>query len=95
MNIKLHIERLVLDGLPVEAHQGALIQSAVETELERLIAGDGLRPELLSGGEFGSLRAGGVQFEQEFNAPRLGIRIAGALHRRIAADSGGAPKTHK
>ncbi|MBO0859241.1 MAG: hypothetical protein J2P21_12325 [Chloracidobacterium sp.] len=95
MNIELYIERLVLDGLPVQSHQGALIQSAVEAELERLLTGDGLMPELLSGGAIGSLRAGGVQLEQDFNAPRLGARIAGAVHRRIAADSGGAPKTRK
>jgi hypothetical protein len=91
MNIELHIERLVLDGLPVESRQGALIQSAVEAELARLLAGNGLRPELLSGGAVGSLRAGGIQLEQGFSAPHLGEQIAGAVHSGIAADSGGAP----
>jgi hypothetical protein len=91
MNIELHIERLVLDGLPVESSQGALIRSAVEAELGRLLAGNGLNPELLSGGALGSLRAGGIQLEHDFTAPQLGGQIAGAVHRRIAGDSGGSP----
>ena len=30
MNITLHIDRLVLDGLPVQFQDGALLQAAVE-----------------------------------------------------------------
>ena len=30
MNIDLHIERLILDGLPIEHNQGSLVKSAVE-----------------------------------------------------------------
>lgn len=37
MNINLHIEKLVLDGLPVGTHEGPLVQAAVEAELARLI----------------------------------------------------------
>jgi hypothetical protein len=95
MKINLHIERLVLDGLPVGSHQGALIQSAIEAELARLLAGNGLEPELVSGGALGSLRAGGIRLEQDSTAPQLGEQIAGAVHRRIASDSGGAPNRVK
>jgi hypothetical protein len=95
MKINLHIERLVLDGLPVESHQGASIQSAIEAELARLLAVDGLKPELLSGGAIGSLRTGGIRLERNFTAPQLGEQIAGAVHRRIAGDSGGAPNKGK
>jgi hypothetical protein len=91
MNIELHIERLILDGLPVESRQGALIQSAVEAELARLLASDGLNPELLSGGALGSLRAGDIQLERDGAAPHLGTQIAGAVHRRIAGNFGAAP----
>jgi len=91
MNIDLHIERLILDGLPVESHQGPLIQSAVEAELARLLAGAGLNPELLSGGEVNSLRTRGIQLEQGFSAPYLGEQIAGAVHSRLSADSVIAP----
>lgn len=39
--ISLHIERLVLDDLPLTAAQAARLQSALERELARLIAEDG------------------------------------------------------
>jgi hypothetical protein len=39
--IALHIERLVLDGLPLTAAQAARMQPALERELARLIAGGG------------------------------------------------------
>ena len=38
MNLSLHIERLVLDGLPVTSSNSALLQAAVEAELGRLLA---------------------------------------------------------
>jgi hypothetical protein len=39
--ISVHIERLVLDDLPLTAAQAARMQSALERELARLIAEDG------------------------------------------------------
>lgn len=44
MIVNLHIERLVLDGLPVGSHEGPLVRAAVEAELARLIGeGEGVR----------------------------------------------------
>ena len=42
MNINVHIERLILDGLPVKGSDGSIIQAAVETELSRLLGEQGL-----------------------------------------------------
>ena len=39
MRVRIHIDRLVLDGFPLTAGQGRLVQAAVERELSRLIAG--------------------------------------------------------
>lgn len=40
-SVNLHIERLVLEGLPLGAHEGPLVQAAIEVELGRLFgAGD-------------------------------------------------------
>ena len=41
-NIHLHIERLVLDGLPIDRGQGPHVQAAVEAELTRLLTENGL-----------------------------------------------------
>jgi hypothetical protein len=38
MIINLHIEKLVLDGLPLERRDGPLLQAAVQQELARLLA---------------------------------------------------------
>ena len=42
MNINLHIERLVLDGLPLTASHAAEIRSAIESELAHRLAEEGL-----------------------------------------------------
>jgi hypothetical protein len=38
MRIEIHIERLLLEGLPLDARDGARVQAAVEAELARLLA---------------------------------------------------------
>jgi len=38
MNINFHIERLILDGVPIMSDQSDSLQAAVETELTRLVA---------------------------------------------------------
>ncbi len=83
MNINLHIERLILDGLPIEPRQRAQVQAAVETELARLLVAGGVNSGLLSGGALPSLRAGAIQLTNESNARQLGTQIAGAVYGGI------------
>jgi hypothetical protein len=59
--IKVHIERLVLEGLPAERSQGPLVQAAVQAELSRLLSEGGLGPELASGGSVPSVPAGSIR----------------------------------
>jgi hypothetical protein len=40
--VNVHIDRLVLDGLPVGSHEGPLVGAAVEAELARLFTEGGL-----------------------------------------------------
>jgi hypothetical protein len=83
MNVNLHIERLVLDGLPVSSLQGAAVRRALERELARALAADGLPGAWGSGGAVPGLPA------QQFNlAPgerpdAIGRHIARSLHRGI------------
>lgn len=35
-SVNVHIERLVLEGLPLGTHEGPLVQAAIEAELGRL-----------------------------------------------------------
>jgi hypothetical protein len=89
MNIELHIERLILDGLQVEPRNRAALQAAVEAELTRLLTAGGLRAELLSGGAVRSLGAGEIQVTNQTSAAHLGNHIAQAVHSGISADGAG------
>jgi hypothetical protein len=84
MNVRLHIERLILEGLDVPP--GDALQLAVETELTRLIGERGL-------GALGqasacsiavpSVRAPQIQVDASFNSVRTGTAIAAAVHGAI------------
>lgn len=80
MNINVHIERLILDGLPVARSQGPLIRAAVEAELARLLAADGLAAGLLAGGALPSVPASAIQLTSNTNPTQLGQQIAQAVH---------------
>jgi hypothetical protein len=90
MNINLHIERLILDGLPLTGNQGALLQAAVEAELARLLTESGLAPNLQAGGAFPSLRASGMQVQAQSTPAQIGAQIAQAVYGGI-----GSHVTHK
>ncbi len=86
MNVNVHIERLILDGLPIASHQGPLVQTAVEAELTRLLAADGLAANLLVGGALSHLQAGGIQLTGEGNPGQLGQQIAQAVYGGIGGE---------
>ena len=83
MKINLHIDRLVLDGLPIEHRHGPLVQASVEAELSRLLATGGLAHGLMLGGAMPSVPAGNIQFSSNTNPGELGQQIARALHGGI------------
>jgi hypothetical protein len=78
MNITVHIERLILDGLPVNGNDGATIQAAVETELSRLLTEQGLPG--MSAGNASNLSAGPIELASETKPAHLGHQIAQAIH---------------
>jgi hypothetical protein len=77
--IKVHIERLVLEGLPVERRHGPEVQAAVEAELSRLMSEGGLAPELASGGAVPLVRADGIR-SIGGNPAQIGRQIAKAVY---------------
>lgn len=83
MNINVHIERLILDGLPIAHNQGPLVQAAVEAELARLLAADGLAPSLQAGGALYRVPAEGIQLASDGNPNTLGKQIARAVYGGI------------
>jgi hypothetical protein len=57
VTVRVHIERLVLEGLPVTAAQGRRVQAAVEEELGRLIETQGVSRAVRLGGSVPRLEA--------------------------------------
>ncbi len=87
MKINLHIEKLVLNGVPVGSHQGAVIQSAIETELARLLTEGGLSSELMAGGAILRLPISSIQLTTDATPARLGRQIAGAAHSGVGGEA--------
>jgi hypothetical protein len=83
MKVNLHIERLVLDGLPISRLQGALVQRAVESELSRLMMEGGLAPQLHAGVALPSVRASNIEVSTIHHPTNLGQQIASAVYGGI------------
>jgi hypothetical protein len=82
-SIRLHIERLVLEGLPVSHHQGAFVQAAIETELTRLLGEGNL--SALSGGAVPHLPVASIQLAHDNKPSSMGRQIAQALYGGLAS----------
>ena len=83
MNINLHIDRLVLDGLPIEHQDGPLVKAAVEAELVRLLTANGLANSLRAGVAMPSVPAPDIQMSRDRNPTRLGQEIGRAIYGGI------------
>ncbi|NJL63205.1 MAG: hypothetical protein HC836_14155 [Richelia sp. RM2_1_2] len=81
MNINVNIERLILDGMSVPHAERPLLQAALEVELARLLAVDGLAPNLLEGGTQARINAGSMEIDNNSNYTQMGQNIAQAVYR--------------
>ncbi|MDO9236680.1 MAG: hypothetical protein Q7U28_11715 [Aquabacterium sp.] len=82
MNINLHIERLVLDGVNIAPGQRHLLRASVETELTRLLTDGGLAPGLVQGVALPRLSASAMQLTGN-NPAQLGRQIAQSVYGGI------------
>ena len=83
MNVNIHIERLVLDGVDVPYAQRPALQAAVEAELARLIAAGGVAPGLASGGAYARVPGGSIELTNGGDPTVLGGQIAQAVYGGI------------
>lgn len=83
MNINLHIERLVLDGLPLEAKDGAAIRAALESDLTRLLSQSADVSGWQTGGATPSIRADAIQLTVQSSPAQIGRQIAGSIYGGI------------
>lgn len=85
MNVCLHIERLILDDLPIRGSQRALVQGAVEQELARLIKVNGVGPDTMAGGSQASVSPTVMHMAEGASPVQLGRQIAHAVYQGIGA----------
>ena len=83
MNIRVRIERLILEGLPLSGGDAPLVQVAVEAELGRRLAEGGLRPELLAGGALAAVQGDPLRPVEPGAPVALGRGIADAVYGGI------------
>lgn len=92
MNINLHIERLVLDGIDIATASSEDIGVAVQRELTRLMA---TQPKLLSQGlNVHRVRGESLALAPQIKTDALGSGIAQSLFRELqpqSGDKGGKP----
>ncbi|HEX8489378.1 MAG TPA: hypothetical protein VF626_00035 [Chthoniobacterales bacterium] len=81
MSINVSIERLILEGLPVNHAQGGLVQGAVETELARLLTEQGMNH--VSGGAVPSLSSNSIEVARDSKPAQLGQQIAQAIYSSL------------
>jgi hypothetical protein len=81
MNIQLHIERLVLDGLPLSRVQAEQMQGVLELELSHLLSEGGLAPRLLESGAVPKLSGGEIKASE--SPVQMGSQVAQAVYGGI------------
>jgi hypothetical protein len=83
VDIRLHIERLVIDGSLLATGSEQSLESAMQMELLRLLHEDGLAPRLAIGGTLHHLAAPTIRIEPHTDAKSVGETIAKAIYRGI------------
>ena len=79
MNIRLHIDELVLEGLPVSQRQGELVMAAVQQELGRLLSSEGMNSQWTSGAAVHAMQGTAIRARDARSPVRLGEQIAGSV----------------
>ena len=83
VGIEVHIDHLVIEGLPVGPDQADLIRAAIEGELARLLASGGPPTGLTRGGTRPEARGGAISYGTDDTPATLGTRIGRAIHGGI------------
>jgi hypothetical protein len=86
-SVRVNVERLIVDESLVSYGRGQIVQTAIETELARLLIERGLAP--LSDTAVPSLAPSNIEVAEQPRPIRLGQQIARAVYE--ALDSANSP----
>jgi len=85
MNINVHIERLVLDGLPIAGPDSSIVQVAIETELTRILVRQGLNG--LSSGAVPQVPGSPIELARDAKPGPIGHQIGHALFNSLSSSA--------
>jgi hypothetical protein len=83
MDIHLHIERLILDGIEITPEHHSVLKAAVTAELTHLLVDGGLQPGLAAGGAVRSVPTVGISQPKDGHPKQFGQAIARSVYRGI------------
>ena len=83
MTMRIHIDRLSLEGFLYSPREIAQLESALSAELTRRLSVSGISKELLNGGTVDSVSAASVSLPQKPSPAQSGRAIARAVHGGI------------
>jgi hypothetical protein len=78
-NVELHIEELILRGLPPGSREG--LAEAIQEEIQRLVAEGGVPPGLAGAGSPIHLPRASFEVDPRPRAGSIGSQVGRALHR--------------
>ncbi|MDF0515733.1 hypothetical protein P0R31_00550 [Bradyrhizobium yuanmingense] len=79
MNIRLHIERLVLDGLQLNGQDRAQLKASLEAELGRLLSESGINGGIGAGGALPRIDAAPIRVRRDATPAQIGSGIAQSM----------------
>ncbi len=91
-SIELHIDELVVYGLPLTNSQGRLVRDAVEKELGRLLLQHGMGCSIRS--DSSQLSVIPIQLAKSNQPSHLGQQIAQAVYIGLTSNPTAASQTH-
>lgn len=77
MIVRIHIDRLILDGLPVDRLAAPRVRAAVEAELTRMFAAGDWRP---TGGAVPAIAAAPIAVASDARPNQIGTAVAQSVH---------------
>jgi hypothetical protein len=85
MDINLHIERLVLDGVDIAPGQGDLLHATVINQLTQLLNRGGIAPNIVGGSSLNNVATNSIQLND--GQPQvLGLQIAKSVYGGIGRE---------
>jgi hypothetical protein len=81
-SMSLHIDRMVIDGVPLSAGQCSHLKAAVLKEFRRLMQSDGLGSDFQSGA-VSALEAPSIRISPATHPAEMGRQIARSIHKTL------------